>query len=67
MQGVGREALLHKQVLVFFVGYLHQALEDSVVPFSHEAGVGRAGIEDVAKRFKLSSALGTGCVQLQMM
>ena len=30
-QGIGREALLHKHVLVLFVGYLHQALEDGVV------------------------------------
>ena len=48
-QGVVREALLHKQFLVLFVGCLHQALEDDIVSFSHEAGVGRAGIEDMAK------------------
>ena len=62
-QGVGRETLLHKQVLVLFVGCLHQALEDGIVPFLHEAGVRCAGIEDVAKRFGLSSAPGTGGVQ----
>ena len=31
--------------------------------FSHEAGVGCAGIEDLAKRFWLSSTLGAGGVQ----
>ena len=34
-----------------------------VLSFSHEAGVGCAGIEDLAKRFGLSSALGAGGVQ----